>query len=378
MEEGRNFFESEDNDEDINMIEENQSINIENINEEESIEDSVNENFLYNENEFKKDKVINFFRDTHLINKTNICNRCGSEMKLVKDKTRIDGLIWRCAKRGINRHDNRINLRKGSIFEKIKVDIRMLYFLIFYNFIENKSVKLSYINSKEFAKQLKLDYITKKSVSKFFKILHKKIKTKMQKTWKETMLGMEPCQNGKSYCEIDESKIINYNNETRWMFGIYDRGSKDIRIFYVDNNRTQETLMPIIKNNIYTVYDSINNNEDPNDELYPTRIFSDYFQTYQISEFNSLGFKLHKVNHSVWFGQGHFHTNSIEGTWSRIKRLCRSFNGLNGNIFNTNRNLNDKDYFEGWICTGIFFMKCESQHLALNEKKNYLIEFLKI
>ena len=178
MEEGRNFFESEDNDEDINMIEENQSINIENINEEESIEDSVNENFLYNENEFKKDKVINFFHDTHLINKTNICNRCGSEMKLVKDKTRIDGLIWRCAKRGINRHDNRINLRKGSIFEKIKVDIRMLYFLIFYNFIENKSVKLSYINSKEFAKQLKLDYITKKSVSKFFKILHKKLKLK--------------------------------------------------------------------------------------------------------------------------------------------------------------------------------------------------------
>ena len=67
MEEGRNFFESEDNDEDINMIEENQSINIENINEEESMEDSVNENFLYNENEFKKDKVINFFRDTFLI-----------------------------------------------------------------------------------------------------------------------------------------------------------------------------------------------------------------------------------------------------------------------------------------------------------------------
>ena len=64
----------------------------------------------------------------------------------------------------------------------------------------------------------------------------------MHKTWAENKLGIEPGPNGKSYCEIDESKIINYNNETRWMFGIYDRGTNDIRIFFVDNNRTKQTL----------------------------------------------------------------------------------------------------------------------------------------
>ena len=138
--------------------------------------------------------------------------------------------------------------------------------------------------------------------------------------WNEKKLGTEPCQNGKSYCEINESKIVRYNNGKRWMFDIYDRGSKEVRIFYVDNNHTQDTLLPIIKNNIYTFFNSINNNEDPDDDYYyPTRIFSDCFQSYQISEYNNLGFKLHKVNHSVWFDQGHFHTNSIEGTWSRIK-----------------------------------------------------------
>ena len=41
------------------------------------------------------------------------------------------------------------------------------------------------------------------------------------------------------------------------MFGLYDRGSKDIRIFFVDNNRTKDTLLPIIKNNVYTYYDHI-------------------------------------------------------------------------------------------------------------------------
>ena len=98
------------------------------------------------------------------------------------------------------------------------------------------------------------------------------------------------------------------------MFGIYDRGSKEVRIFYVDNNRKNYTILSIIKNNIYKINDSINNNEDPNDEYYPRRNFSDCFQTYQINELNNLGFKLHKINHSVLFGRGHFHTNSIKGT----------------------------------------------------------------
>ena len=156
----------------------------------------------------------------------------------------------------------------------------------------------------------------------------------MHKSWNENKLGIEPCINGKCYCEIDESKIINYNNEKRWMFGIYDRGSNDVRIFYVDKNRTKEMLLPIINKHIYTYYEHIEINNDPNVINSLTRIFSDCFQTYQISDFNNLGYKLYKVNHSVWFGQGHFHTNSIEGTWSRIKRLSRSFKGLKGSIFN--------------------------------------------
>ena len=176
----------------------------------------------------------------------------------------------------------------------------------------------------------------------------------MHKSLNENKLGIDPYINGKRYSEIDESKIINYNNETRWMFDIYDRGSNDVRIFYVDNNRTKETLLPILKKHIYTYYERIENNNDPNEINYPTRIFSDCFQTYQISIFNNLGYKLYKVNHSVWFGQGHFHINSIKGTWSRIKSLSRSFNGLNDNIFTTTRKMDNKKYFEGWICTAFF------------------------
>ena len=49
-------------------------------------------------------------------------------------------------------------------------------------------------------------------------------------------------------------------------------------------------------------------------------------------------------------------TNSIEITWSRLKRLNRSFIGLNGNIFNTKNEFNNEEYFNDLICTGIFFM----------------------
>ena len=36
------------------------------------------------------------------------------------------------------------------------------------------------------------------------------------------------------------------------------------------------------------------------------------------------------------------------------------------------------DYFNSWICLGIFFMNTEHLQLGINAKKNYLISYLKI
>lgn len=35
-------------------------------------------------------------------------------------------------------------------------------------------------------------------------------------------MGLEPTIDGKQYIEIDESKVIAYNNTTKWLFGIVD------------------------------------------------------------------------------------------------------------------------------------------------------------
>lgn len=61
-------------------------------------------------------------------------------------------------------------------------------------------------------------------------------------------------------------------------------------------NRRKENLLPIISNNAYA----------PNlveGNLYLlTRIYSDYFSANRENDFDFLGYKLHLVNHSVWFG----------------------------------------------------------------------------
>jgi hypothetical protein len=72
----------------------------------------------------------------------------------------------------------------------------------------------------------------------------------MEKTynvWNENKMGIEHGVDGKSRIEIDESKVVTFGNTVRWMFGLCDRGKYDIRIFFVNDNRTRETILPIIK-----------------------------------------------------------------------------------------------------------------------------------
>ena len=80
------------------------------------------------------------------------------------------------------------------------------------------------------------------------------------------------------------------------------------------NDNTCNRLLGIIKNNVYTF-----NNGD-NDDM-KTHIYSGSFASYQIRDFEALGYKLNKVNHSVWFSQGLFHTNNVKGLWSAKKNF---------------------------------------------------------
>lgn len=65
------------------------------------------------------------------------------------------------------------------------------------------------------------------------------------------------------------------------MFRICDRGTYDIRIFCVNNNRTKDILLPLVRNKVYAYPLRIVNNYDENDNNPGTRIFYDCFASYQ-------------------------------------------------------------------------------------------------
>ena len=126
-------------------------------------------------------------------------------------------------------------------------------------------------------------------------------------------------------------------------------------------------MLPILKANVTTINDL---NEYENDEeikIYSlcTRIYSYCWRANQINDFYENGYLLHRINHSVWLGSGLFHTNTVEGLWAQIKRLCNNFAGINFHLLDNlaNNGISPKEYLDDWICWGIFLRECEMNKL---------------
>ena len=212
-------------------------------NEEDSNEESSQDIFeIENTNKYKKENynikdIINKLMKSNLLLNVINCPTCNKVMNLTENKNYKDGYDWRCAKNGTNKHDDKCNIRYKSIFANTKTDIRILFFIIFENFIFNLPLNSVYKNCKEFSKDIEIENISRNYLAKIYNIFRIQIKKKMHKIWSTNKMGTEPCNDGKSKIEIDESKFITYNNRVRWMFGLVDRSQYDIRIFYIDDNR---------------------------------------------------------------------------------------------------------------------------------------------
>ena len=77
------------------------------------------------------------------------------------------------------------------------------------------------------------------------------------------------------------------------MLGFIDRGTKEVRIYYLNNDGKKETNLPIVKNNVYSYQSQIINNNDPDEDFPATRIYTDCFPVYQELDFNRLGYILY-------------------------------------------------------------------------------------
>jgi transposase-like protein len=108
--------------------------------------------------------------------------------------------------------------------------------------------------------------------------------------------------------EIDESKFgkrkyRGHHVEGAWVFGARERGNGKCCFFVVVDDRSKDSLIPLIQSRI----------------LPGSKIYSDCWSSYAC--LSSLGYEHYTVNHSENFKDPvtGAHTNSIEGTWQKIK-----------------------------------------------------------
>ena len=205
--------------------------------------------------------------------------------------------------------------------------------------------------------------------------MRKQIKINTHLKWNQSYLGEEIESTGYASIEIDESKIIGNNNTIYWIFGLIYRVTKEARIFCILNNRTKQKLLPIIQKNVIT-------NEDdnlPESFSTKTRAYSGSYISYQANDFKRLGFILKKVNHSVWFGYGLFHTNTVESLWSQINTYAHNFIGIS--IENLNKEFNNdenqiQEYLDGWITYALLLREFKSRRLSWIQRIHLLGEYL--
>jgi hypothetical protein len=307
---------------------------------------------------------------------------CNEKMTLINNNSFLDKKCFRC--RNTNpKHDVKIPIRKDIFLEEIRMSLISIYFFIFDCFINNISANKAFNEYEKFKGIIDAGDVSLKNIQKLYRIIRHKLMASLHKYWEKNQLGKEPSDGGVSRIEIDESKIVGNQNKVFWMFGIIDRFDKECRIFCVKDNRTKETLLPLVKDNVWTTDDikinDYNSDQEIHESCFSTRIYSDCFSSYQKEDFKELGFVLHRVNHSVWFGRGMFHTNTIEGLWSQIKRLSNDFSGITINLIDKleSEGIDGKEYLDGWICCSLFFRECELKKLNKISKINLLLTYLK-
>ena len=125
------------------------------------------------------------------------------------------------------------NIRENSLFEELNIRLPILYFLTFYCFTEKLSIDKAFIEFNDNKNLFGGRTCSRKGITKVFSLIREKIRNKMHKNWKNSLMGNNISEYGYPVFEIDESEIIGNNENIYWMFGIIDRITKDCRVYYI-------------------------------------------------------------------------------------------------------------------------------------------------
>eukprot|EP01022_Parablepharisma_sp_SALTPOND_P023439 TRINITY_DN49556_c0_g1_i7.p1 TRINITY_DN49556_c0_g1~~TRINITY_DN49556_c0_g1_i7.p1 ORF type:complete len:303 (+),score=-2.61 TRINITY_DN49556_c0_g1_i7:440-1348(+) len=252
-------------------------------------------------------------------------------MTLVRDCSQIDLHYWQCPRRLIYGCTGRQGIKKGSYFAGLKLTLQEIIRLIFHYFINGASLEETITNAKlgrgtvvAYFHRLKtmtfnVLFIIAFTLAKQGGSLISECITQSQQCHK---MGVVLAEGDWDYprVEADES-LFGHHGEGRaierqvWAFGLYDRGTTEVRVFVV-KKRDAAIILPIIKENVQTTSDN------------QTRIYTDGWAVYKA--LNGMGYAHRIINHQLGFGSGSMTTNRIEGIWSEIKFLCGFYEGVHG------------------------------------------------
>lgn len=242
-------------------------------------------------------EIIRFYMDLGLIAEEVACKKCGRPMKLTKIAgTSIDGYQWLCrVSRRDDTHTTKKSIRCGSWFSGSKLPLTTVSKITYLWVIKAEPVAIICQTG-----------VNKNTVTDWLQFC-RDVCVEICSRTNETIGGPG------TIVEIDEAKFgrRKYNRgrrvEGHWVFGGVERGSRK-SFFKIVENRSKDVLLGIIKEFI----------------LPGTTIVSDCWRAYDC--LSDEGYIHLRVNHSYNFRDPDTgaHTNSIEGTWSAIRRGLRA------------------------------------------------------
>jgi transposase-like protein len=240
-------------------------------------------NLFYFIEKFPDDLTCRKYLEERLWKNKPVCAHCGNEDKIYRYK---NGKLFKCTT-----CKKQFKVTTGTIYENSNIPLRK-WFLAFYLIAISKKS----ISSIELGKTLG---ITQKSA---WYLMHK---------IRYMFLHNEPEQQLQKVVEVDETYIGGKKRGKRSrgsenktpVFGMIQRRGKLI-ITPVENTK-RKTLEPIIKANVKA----------------GAHMMSDEWHAYKQLH---LSYKHSVVNHGRHeYVNGHAHTNTLEGTWSLLKRIIR-------------------------------------------------------
>ena len=209
---------------------------------------------------------------------------CGGKFREYKDCAFVDGFCWRCSERSCRK---KFSVKQGSWFEDSKLSVHTI-------------LKLTYFGCNGYSKKLAAQEseVSENCVVDWFNFCREVCITVLEDTDFDRIGG--------------EGVVVEINGNIRgrrvdgvWVFGGIERRDKTRCFFSVVEDRSADTLIPLIQKHIRP----------------GTIIFSDLWKGY--SRLSEVGYSHYTVNHNKELEDAKTgaHINHIETTWHQLKLL---------------------------------------------------------